>query len=73
MFFQSVVCDLGVQKKRLGMESQEEEVAALWGWKEVAEDISCSAIGVLWGLLWGDPHAETRLILRQSQQMTNQM
>lgn len=22
------------------MESQEEEVAALWGWKEVAEDLS---------------------------------
>ena len=40
MFFQSVVCDLGVQKKRLGMESQEEEVAALCGWKEVAEDLS---------------------------------
>lgn len=40
MFFQSVVCDLGVQKKRLGMESQEEEVPALWGWKEAAEDLS---------------------------------
>ena len=40
MFFQSVVCDLGVQNKRLGMECQEEEVTALWGWKEVAEDLS---------------------------------